>query len=271
MEDPKINLKKMRVQLYDSIMNQIEDRLIQQDVELRKGPGRNHEGPMKLEFCVFERGDVEAIKTYLDQISGKIPLESKTPKTYKSRKASTQYDSDAESWRKEMVEKILDMERQDDMIAHLRESGFIFVTHDHLKDAGIFSFENLNAGLSNFQWMIKLLKEAKNPVNNKYDPTLLVGFLLLGEKAETGYIIHHGELTTFKKPWRSINKVTFKKTEMAKFPHYMTAEEREKFRIELYKHRKDPELKFSKFFRRWYKDVIFREKDEWAEKIENPN
>lgn len=262
--ETKAHLKKMRVQLFDGGLNQVEDRLVSQDTELRKGPIEAHKGPIKLEVCLFEKEDIDKVIEYINQLVGYLPIELATKKPKRVR---GEY-SDDKSWREDLKEEILSLGSQDEMIAKLREEGFIFMTSEHLSDAGILE-EALLASVKDYQWMIKLIKEAKNPQNNKYDPLVLFGFKLLGEKTETVHWLLDRTLSSLEGvPWKKANKVTFKKSDMAKFPPYMLPEEREKFRGELYKARKDPPNHiFSKFFLRWYKDVEFREKDEWAETL----
>lgn len=268
-EETKTNLKKMRIQLYDTNLNQVEDRLVSQDTEVRKGPGGSHKGPMRLEFCIFNKQDVEDVKAYLDQLSGNLPLTIKVPKGKKLK--DMDYDENEISWRTTLVGEILNLQTQDEQVALLREKGFVFVTEDHLEELGMLP-DNLPKKYRDLQWMIKLVKEAKNLLNNKYDPNILFGYQLFGEKEDNMVIYAKGmgenEFTPLTKPWKKKNAVTFKKSDMAKFPVHMIEEERTKFRVELYKHRKDPDLRFSKFFKRWYKDVEFREKDKWADIIE---
>ncbi len=260
--EPKAHLKKMRLQLFDNTLGQIEDRLVSQDTELRKGPPTTHHGPIKLEVCIFGKDDIPEVIAYLNALTGIVPI-SKLPKPKKAK--DTNYSEDESSWREALLKEATALEYQDEMVKVLRENGFVFVTADHLGDMGLIDWGKQEDHLADLQWMIKLIKEAKNPVNNKYDPMLLFGFKLLGEKTDSCYTILHGTAQVYEKPWKNKNKVTFKKSEMCKFPPYMVQEEREKFRIELYKARKDFENhQFTKFFKRWYPDVDFREKDEWA-------
>lgn len=264
--EPKAHLKKMRLQLFDQNMGQLEDRLVSQDTELYKGPSSSHEGPIKIEVCLFEEEDIEKVVNYINQLTGKLPISSKIPKPKKLK--NTSYDLDEDSWRETLLKEIIELTTQDEITKRLREEGFIFMTADNLEDLSLVKWNMHQDHLREFQWMIKLIKEAKNPLNNKYDPTLLFGFKLLGEKSDQIYTLLHGEASMYHKDWKSKNKLTFKKTDMCKFPNYMVLEEREKFRLELYKARKDfPNHTFSKFFKRWYKDVDFREKEEWSENL----
>lgn len=265
-QEPKAHLKKMRVQFFDNDMGQIEDRLVSQDTELYKGPQTSHTGPIKIEVCLFERDDVDKTINYINQLVGLLPLSSKIPKPKKS--STPDYNDDEDSWRESLLKSMLKLETQDAITKALRKEGFIFMTSDNLEDLGLMKFNIHQDHLREFQWMIKMTREAKNPLNNKYDPTLLFGFKLLGEKSDQIYSILHGNPEMHHKDWQSKNKLTFKKTDMCKFPSYMVLEERAKFRLELYKARKDfPNHQFSKFFKRWYKDVEFREKEEWEESL----
>ena len=96
----------------------------------------------------------------------------------------------------------------------------------------------------------------------------MFGFKLLGKKLKRLLVMANLEtVTEMILPWESKDDNHFKKTEMAKFPDYMVLEEREKFRVELYKYRKSPDdWEFSKFFKRWAKDVDFKEKEYLLEK-----
>ena len=72
-----------------------------------------------------------------------------------------------------------------------------------------------------------------------------------------------------KKPLRaSVGKktISFSQAEFTKFPKFMLEEERLKFSAEQRQLLLNPEKKPSKFFMRWYKDVIFP--DSIKQKIE---
>lgn len=264
-----LNLKKIRVQLFDSEMNQITDRLVTQETEFRTGPKEPHKGPLKIEVCLFTKDDANDCLTYIKKLIGDLPIEVAPAKLKTANMAS----ADDDSWRESLVQSVPEFESQDGLIKDLRNQGFVFLTAEHLADMGLVTWTEDDVQWS-YQWMVKLIKEAKSLINNKYDPTVMFGFKLLGDKVEQMYTYLHGDMESIEMPWKSANKVTFRKTEMVKFPHYMIAEEREKFRVELYKARKlfseEKPHKFSKFFRRWYTDVDFREKEEWTPKIENP-
>lgn len=271
MEEPKALNKKLRLQLFDENFNQLSDRLVGQDLELDKGPKEAHKGPMKIEVCLFDKADVDAFIGYLERVQGKLPLESKTKKIKLQA-----IDTNADGWREEFITKIQglinngDIPTQEILITHLRSNGFVFLTWDALPEQVNPPTEEAQdyPDMSMLQWMLPITKEAKNPINNRYDPKIMFGFSLIGKKLSKVYVATYLELNlVIPIKWENKNENQFRKTEMSWFPQYMTLEEREKFRIELYKLRKEPEMVPSKFFKRWYKDVDFREKEEWAERL----
>jgi hypothetical protein len=273
MEEPKTFNKKIRIQLYDKDFNQLSDKLVAQDLELTKGPKEAHTGPMKIEVCLFEQVDITDFISYLARIQNKLPLITKV------KKAKALISKDDEGWREQLIAKMEEMVKDDTiscqeaLIAELRKEGFVFLTWDTLPQKPKFEkmaahFDEVESLLESYQWMIPLIKEAKNPINNKYDPYLMYGFKLLGKKNKKVLLMANLEtVNEIALPWAAKDDNHFRKTEMAKFPDYMVLEEREKFRIELYKYRKDPEgWEFSKFFKRWAKDVDFKEKEELLDK-----
>lgn len=255
--------KKLRVQLFDTEFNQLSDRLVRQDTEFRKGPEEEHLGPLKIEACLFTPDDVDGFIVYLKKLRGVIPKEIKVKKP---KAAGDDPDiNNRSSFLEKVIGEVQDktISNQEDLIKSLRGAGFVFLTWEAMPRQNQFEL-NSKDNVEQWQWMVKLVREAKNPINNKYDPRLVFGFKLLGGKVEEVWtILDFSDHTKFELPWKRANADYFKKTEMAKFPPYMIPEEREKFSIELYKLRKDPELIPSKFFLRWYKDVEFREKAEW--------
>lgn len=263
MEEPKALNKKLRLQLFDPNFNQINDRLVGQDIEFSKGPKEPHKGPMKIEVCLFEQEDVDALIAYLGRMRGALPLETKTKKL----KANTAINQDDAGWREALLEDLKINGSQEALIQDLRGRGFVFLTWDSLPQKPKPIEAVAEEELAEYQWMLLRVKEAKNPINDKYDPTLMLGFKLLGKKVKKYLVMQYLEtVVELALPWEDKHDNLFKKTEMAKFPNYMTLEEREKFRIELYKYRKAPEgFEFSKFFKRWATDVDFREKEDIKE------
>lgn len=257
----KAIIKKMRLQLYDSEFNQLSDKLVAQDTELYKGPEETHIGPIRVEFCLFEKEDVDKCILYLQKISGNIPLNTKVKKVQKPDSEDALSNEDLE-----VVQKL---ETQDAIIRYLRDHGFVFLTTEQASDYGLFTADE---SVANYQWMLKLIKEAKDPKNNKYDLTLKFGFKIIGEKTNDVVVVNFATFKVIQVPWKNPNRpINYKKLDLTKFPVYMVSNERMKFSKELAGYRRakeaDPEFKadsafFTRTFLRWAPFVEFKEKEE---------
>jgi len=118
--------------------------------------------------------------------------------------------------------------------------------------------------------MIRLIREAKNPINNKYDTTIAYGFKLLGPKENTILVREFDKVESLELPWVSKDKpFNFKKLHLTKFHPAMVEEERLKFSQELGKYRKllgdEQQLpdKPTKLFLRWMPFTDFLEKEDF--------
>ena len=244
--------KKMRIQLFDKEFNMLSDRLVSQDIEL-KGPKEKHDGPIRVEFALFDQDDVPLCITYLRKLLENLPLELKEKKVKIS-------EIDSES-REELLKAVMaQATNQEQLIEILREKGFRFLTPDHISDLGLkLEIEEKH---KDFQFMVLCMKEAKIASNDRYDPQLAFGIKLLGDKIDRILIYLYGKFDSrVKLEWPAKVKVSFQKMEMVKFPPYMKLEEREKFRNELRMLNANPEKVPSKFFGRWMDDVDFKEKE----------
>lgn len=257
--------KKIRIQAFDNEGYQVQDRLVQQDIELATGPKEVHKGPLRIEVNLFEKDDVEKFTTYLKKLIGDLPLE--TPGKIKPKKTAKGKTVLEPQHREAIINYITSLDTQDKVVQYLREEGFEFLTHDYLNSL------QLDTGISDkhqqkYQWMLKVIKKAKNPLNNKYDPTLCIGIKLVGKKINTYVIYLYGKKHKIgKAPWKEKRKVSFKNTEMTKFPPYMVQEEKDKFLVELSELRRFPDRKPTKFFQRWQKDVEFKDKSEIIKRL----
>lgn len=238
--------KKLRIQLFSPEGNLISDRLVTQDPEFTAGPKGISPGVIRIEFTLEHQGDIDKAKTYLDQITGNLPLPEPRGRKQKEEEPTT------DESRKELLEEALaQASDQDKLIGYLREHDFVFITSDFLEtfDYGI---DLKDKHKDEYQWMLRCLKRAKNPKVDKYDPMLLVGIKLIGDRTEKVAIYLNREYyKSYKVDLPSKPKETFKKSGMIKFPPYMTEDEREKFRFELRQYQDKPEKPISKFFSRW--------------------
>ena len=257
--------KKIRIQTFDNEGYQIQDRLVEQDIELATGPKEVHRGPLRIEVNLFEKNDVDKFMSYLQKLVGDLPIE--TPGKAKPKTASKGKTVLEPQHREAIINYTLSLKSQDEIIDYLRSEGFEFLTHDYLESL------KLDTGITDkhkqkYQWMLKLVKRAKNPLNSKYDPTLCFGIKFVGKKLGTYVIYLYSQLHKVAKAgWKEKRKISFKNTDMTKFPPYMVQEEKDKFLVELTDLRRFPERKPSKFFDRWAKDVEFKDKSEILKRI----
>lgn len=238
--------KKLRVQLFDEEGRLSDDRTVSQDPEFSKGPPKTHSGLFRIEFTLDNQDDIDKAKKYLDQLIGALPVITK------ERKNASMEIPEPEQREGLLETAIKESKDQDELISFLRSKGFKFMMTDFLLT---FEYEGLvikDRHLEEYQWMLLQTKKAKNPKSEKYDPMLVFGIKLIPEHAEKIVVYLNGEYhKSYKVPIPAKPKEVFKKTAMVKFPHYMTLEEREKFRYELSQYKNQPDRKLSKFFKRW--------------------
>jgi len=236
--------KKLRIQLFDEEYNMLSDRLVTQYTEFHRGPQEPHKGPLKIEVCLFTKEDVDLFKTYLDTIQGEIPLDS-----YKTRRGRKKAPKDVAGFREHLLEDITEYKTLNQLITTLREQGFIFTSLDLLKDMD-YPIQ-VSKVHKKYKFMVRLMKKAKNPMNDKYDPSLLVGFK--GPKV----IVVSGEEVVFTNtfPEGDDKMVKVPAKAKVKFPIYLTQAERNKFRAEMQLLKDDENRNPSGFYKRWVWEV----------------
>jgi len=249
----KNQLKKMRLTLLDKEGRLISDKLLTQDAEIYKGPVKEHNGPMKIEFTFLDKNDVGKVKKYLDMLTGELPLPVKS--TGKSSNDS-KVELD-ENKREALIKAFCDEGDQDKAIAYLRNLGFIFMYERDMETFKI-EFKPKNAHSGKYQWMIRKTKESKiSPTSDKFDPTIIMGIKIDGERNEKVVIYLYNEfLKKVKLPLPGEPKESWDTSELLKFPKFMSYDERIKFSGEhrglTTGSRKAP----SKFYLRWIDYVI---------------
>ena len=239
--------KKIRIQLYSEDGMLLSDRLVSQDTEFNSGPKEPHKGPLRVEFTLLEKEDIEKAKVYLDKLSGILPLSSKKEKKLKLK------EIDIPEERENLLKEVLAIDPldQDILIQTLRSKGFKFMMYDFLETFE-FPIEIKDVHKEKYQWMLRCIKEAKNPSVDKYDPMLIFGIKMYENRDSKIVVYLNGKFDgSYEVELPSKPKEVYKKTGMIKFPVYMTEEEREKFRFELRQYQLTPEKEFSKFFTRW--------------------
>jgi len=115
--------------------------------------------------------------------------------------------------------------------------------------------------------MVRRIKTGKDPKTDKYDPQIIFGFQIInGREEKFVCYLYRERMKRMKAVLPKKNALSFNNTEMTKFPKYMTEEERLKFSTEMRQLSYNKEKLPSKFFNRWYKDIIFP--DQLKEQLE---
>lgn len=244
---------KMRIQLVKDGMIS-SDRLVDQKIEFYNGPKEKHDGPMRIEFVFEDSSDAEGAITYIQKLLGKLPIEQKVIGT-RGRKPGEEKTFNDTSREVLLKEAIKNSQDQDKFITFLRERDFVFITGEHLKKLIPEGYNIKSRHLEQYEWLVRRIKEAKDPRADKFDIALLLGIKILSDRSEKILLYMNGELgknIKLEVPEKAFN---FKQTNLIKFPHYMTHEEREKWGIEHRQLMANPAKKPSKFYVRWMKDV----------------
>jgi hypothetical protein len=248
--------KSVRIQLFDD-SGMVSDRLISQVSEFYLGPKEKHEGPLRIEFTFEEKSDVEQAITYLNKLVGYMPIKSE-PKV-RGRKPLNQNSDykDIGEDKEQIIEKLIkESSNQDELINKLREMGFIFMTSDYLKHFIPDTYKIKGIHLDAYDWLIRRIREAKTPMNDKFDPQVLLGVKISSERSPKLVKYIYGEYKGKNELVIPSKKaITFGKTNLMKFPMYMNEEERLKWGTEHRTLFQNPDKKPSKFYLRWYKDI----------------
>lgn len=257
---------KMRIQLLTDNGVVISDRLVDQAIETYTGPKEKHLGPLKIEFCLMNQADIKSITEYLTRLAGDLPVKE-VGKQGRKAKEVEELSSPRESILKDVTKMIeVDGENQDAVIKYLRSLGFVFLlTEDFLTYFPDFPFNKKDISepnhsgqyLEGYQWLVRRIKTGKDPKTDKYDPQIIFGFKIMGERYERFVCYLYKERSRLKAVIPKKNALSFNNTEMTKFPKYMTEEERLKFSTEMRQLSLNQSKLPSKFFRRWYQDVTF--------------
>lgn len=258
-------INKCRIQLLDDNLVVKSDRLVDQNIEFNTGPKQKWEGPIRMEVTLTNKQDVTLLKKYIDALEGELPIKENTSRGRPASTTEKEINSPREDIYASVEVLVKEGRDQDFVINYLRGLGFVFLlTEDFLTYFPDFKFKERDTGSPNsngqypdsYSWMVRRVKKAKDPKSDKYDPQIIFGFRILGERDTkvVGYLYKERK-SVFKAAIPSKNALTFNNTEMCKMPHYMTEEERLKWSSEMRQLVVNKEKKPSKFFLRWAVDV----------------
>lgn len=253
---------KMRIKIFDKDTGGLlSDRLVEQSTELNTGPQYSLPGPYTLEFNLTNQEDVTGMIEYINKLRGELPIAPKTAKKSSTAKKLNEMLNDKEP----LLDLIKTVEAkaktQEQLIAILREYNFMFVSQDIVQDIATpeqitLREKDVQAG---YQYMVRRIKEAKDPAKDRFDWRLTFGIKIIGEQMQLVQVYLWGKRDHYiKLGWEKKN-INFKKVEQfSSFPEPMTYDERKRWRLE---HRKwdkateggkNPEkFETSKFYNRW--------------------
>lgn len=227
---------KMRIKLFDEKTQLcVSDRLLEQAPELLKGPKDQHHGPISIEFNLYSATQVDMAIDYLKKLKGDLPIETKPTKKLSSKKLD-----------KMLTEKepVLDLLKglkkqptQEKIIEYLHGFDFRFLDYQVIEDNVPKDQLAIDPVHAEYQFMARMMKEAKEPANDKYDYRLTVGIKIIGERKSRVLIYLFGKYEEkLKVGWEDIKKINFKKVEkIFIFPEFMDYADRKRWRTE---HRK---------------------------------
>lgn len=231
---------KMRIQLLDDSGVTISDRLVDQYSELLNGPTETHKDPFKLEITIDSKETMERLKGYLEKLVGNLPLVIRSSSSKStSNKSMNPY--------KEIFNDIKAKEHIEQIIEYLESLNFRWVTYQFLQEAnadGKFPKLAENPAYPRYQWLVRMLRQAKDPGNDRYDWSMMIGIKFmpsphkgLGEVPDRVFVIYKGEnKAVLDRSWEKYKSINMKKKKIPLiFPQYMTIEERKRWR---YMHRK---------------------------------
>lgn len=242
---------KMRIKTFTKEGLMLQDRLVEQATELRMGPKEKHKGPICLEFNLLTQDDVVGMLDYVGKLKGDLPIEQKVKKIKKPKDEMLGDKHPIEDLVNEAKAKA---KTQEELMTLLREKwDFRFIDSSYIREFVPEEQIKIREKDMDYQFMVRMYKEAKAPANDKYDWRLVFGIKVVGDKVDKVQVYLYGKYTaTWNKPWEKPKEHNFKKVNAIYiFPEFMTYEERKKWRTENRKKAKDPNFKTSKQFDRW--------------------
>lgn len=256
---------KMRIKLFDEKSLLFSDRLVEQFTEFMYGPKQIHKGPISLEVNLYNQIQVDGVIEYLKKLKGDIPIEEIGVKKSTKDKTIDKMLTDKEPLLDLLKTAKAKGTTQEKLINLLREYEFKFISGDVIEDMTTFDpkvGEQIKIRdkdiIEKYQFMVRLIKKAKEPMNDKYDFRLVFGIKYIGDRIDKVVIYLWGKFEEFIKiPWENKKANNFKKVEKVYiFPAFMeNYADRKKWRTE---HRKklvaqEKNLPFepSKFYEKW--------------------
>lgn len=241
---------KMRIKTFSPEGQLLNDRLVEQLTELRMGPKESHNGPLTLEFNLTSQEDVEGMVEYIKKLKGELPITTSPVKKSTQAKKIDEMLSDKEPLLDLLKTVKAKCKTQEKLISELREYGFKFVAADVIQDYASPEMITLKEKHLDYQFMVRLVKQAKDPANDRWDYRLVFGIKFMGPKVSKVQVYLWGKWEeVLKIDWEKEEDINFKKVEtMYSFPEWMDYTERKKWRLENRKLENNQDLEPSKFY-----------------------
>lgn len=219
---------KMRIKLLDEEGRVLSDRLIDQYTELLQGPKDEHQGPVSIEVNLIDAWAFERFQEYLLKLKGKLPLDT-------IRTSSTPTTKKVEPY-KEIIQDVKSKGTVEEVIKYLETLNFRFVTSQFIEELESLDKVKVTFAKSwhkKYQFMTRLARIAKDPMNDKYDFNLMFGIKLIGGKKSKILIYKKGEYKgLIKINWENESDTNFKERKQPTiFPSFMSIEDRKKWRV----------------------------------------
>lgn len=253
-------MSKIRITLYDKKTKEVEaDRLVESKTEFSMGPKEKHDGPIEISIRLNNRQQTEGLVAYLSKLALDMPLEEKTTTTGTRKYNKT--TNLAEDQKMDLLHIVKKQKNIESIISTLRETNFAFVHYEHLKDIcekNGWEFNLKTDKHESYQFMVRMLSIAKDPKNDKIDPSLIFAIKIVGNRFNKVHVYAGGSFQETIKDihWAESKEIGFKvKEKFFKFPPTMTYEERSRWRLEDRKladaKAKGKEMEPSSFHSRW--------------------
>lgn len=254
---------KLRITTLEENGSVLSDRLVDAYTELNSGPKVQHNGPIRVEVTLTCKQDIDNFKTYLDRLSGTLPLKETSQRGRPSGTTTQVLESPREDILMNIENMVKEGKNQDEVIKYLRDLGFVFIlTEDLLYYFPDFPFDKKDIGEPNenhqfpesYSWMVRCIKRAKDPKADKFDPMIMFGFSIINGFSRKVVPYLYKERKQVLRIEKGKKVLTFSKVEFTKMPKYMLESERFKFSSEMRQLQLNPEKQPSKFFIRWASD-----------------
>lgn len=247
---------KLRLKLYDpESLHLMQDRLVEQSTEFNLGPKEKHLGPFTIELNLQTKEEVELAVNYLKKLALDLPLEVKAIKKSSSSKNLENMLSEKEPLLDLKKTVIAKATSQEELIELLRTYDFKFTNAQYLEDFNTNKpgTIELNEKHKEYQFMARLYKEAKDPINDKWDMRLVFGIKIMGERVAVVKVYMWGKFEeSIKLAWKNKVAINFKKKEkFLGFPEFMDYPMRRKFRLEYKKIQENPDQEKTPFYKKW--------------------